>query len=377
MPAPSLLNSVAKAAGKHFCALENTNPTLNAFMRPGPAGGGNLKRRLLSNTGLFKQMRDAAWAAKEKVTEAEQKEDRRLNEVEAGGRALLGLEDAPVAKKRTRGGSRRPKLAALPPVVEVVLPTPQGEWRFWAMTPARKDAAATMEFNTVNFERLFGLLAAEIADLPEPTPRPNGRRGRPAAAGFEPGVAKFSPTSGKFVVKRRPGEMATPGACPPKPKRRNSAEVHGIGMKSRPPKKPRSATVYLDQPTAEAYINAGDGEAAAILIDRASARLRAFKTNRRRCRTRARQASSTRARGSAAGDDDPFNAFSPEDAVSPFAWQAARSDNCEEAEAAQAEEVDEAQEEAEEEAKEEAEEEAVESPSPRRQLEFTEACDEP
>ena len=164
--------------GHPFVALRAGDPALNKWVSPLP-----LRARPLARCQVLVQMQRLALAKVKEIADAQKNaqdnEDFGGQSIEEENPAeIMGLAFMPPKRrKRSKCVEMKEKIAKylhLPKTVVLEL----GNWRFRALLPARKDAAATMEATSANFACLFSLLRAELAASTPASASPNRPRTR-------------------------------------------------------------------------------------------------------------------------------------------------------------------------------------------------------
>ena len=273
--------------GRPFVALRAGDPALNKWASPLP-----LRARPLARCRVLVQMQRLGLAKVEELGEARAKaqdaEDGAGQAIEEENPAeMLGLTFAPppkAAPKRTRGKARVAQFLTLPKTIVLAL----GNWRYRALLPARKDAAATMEATSANFAFLFSLLREELAASTPASASPNRPRKR------KPAKARLH-ASGYYAVGR--------SDLPPRQKRASRTVYERLALCRPPPasaQAPRErAQLYFKSSTDAFAFAAAPADEAAKIVEAKAARKEAAKA----CK-RARGARAKTPKKAARQDDD-------------------------------------------------------------------------
>ena len=280
--------------GRTFVALRAFDPVLNKWASPSPLRARPLARcRVLAEMqrlGLAKV--DALLEEQAQAQDAEDGKDGAGQEDEVDNpAAMLGLAFAPPPKARPRRiKARVAQFSFLPKTLVLEL----GNWRYHALLPVRKDAAATMEATSANFAFLFSLLREELA------------ASTPASASFrkrKPAKARLH-ACGYYVVDRPD--------LPPRQKRAIRTVYERLALCRPPPasaKAPRERAQLYFKSSADActFAAAPADEAAKIVEarDAAKACKRARpKARAKTARKAARQDEDEDFAGAAWGEDE-------------------------------------------------------------------------
>ena len=296
--------------GHPFVALRAGDPALNKWVSPLP-----LRARPLARCQVLVQMQRLALAKVEEVADAQAKaqdaEDFAGQSIEEENPAeIMGLAFAPPKRrKRSKCVEMKEKIAKylhLPKTVVLEL----GNWRFRALLPARKDAAATMEATSANFAFLFSLLRAELAASTPASASPNRPRTRTP-------VKTRLHFSGCYLVER--------SDLPPRCRRRRTTIYERLSRTRPPPasaQAPRErAQVYFKRDADACAFAATPADEAAKIVEARAARKEAAKA----CK-RARGARARTPKKAARQDDDIAGTAWGEDAEAAWAEEAPDGD---------------------------------------------------